>query len=465
MPSRIVGAFVFPDFWENSLRAKSNLARLRDCGVNAIMTESDSYELSALDATHKAGLRFFAGIACFSDHASNFRSLNKRPELWPVLENGERRPQMEWYVGMSPTDRTRQEEALAEIKSIALNYPVDGVFLDFARWPLHWEIELRPGRGRPLDSTFDPATLAKFEEATGALPRGLDSTSARAAWIRENRLGEWLEFKCRVVNDFVGEARNALRETKADAELGLYVVPDVNRLTESLTGQRISDLARLVDWVAPMLYHNILLQPPTWIASAVSSVVKVAGKKTLPVLQADFEPRPRGRWRLGTADVELRLERNAFASRRATRDRRAHRFPGNGADGRKGRFAASDARTHAAMTEFANRPDAILRVEHISKSFGAVVALQDATLHLPTGEITGLVGDNGAGKSTLIKIISGVLTPDAGSIEFGGKGGPFRPAGGGSGAWNRNRLSGPRARRKHGRLGERVSRSRTDNRT
>ena len=74
------------------------------------------------------------------------------------------------------------------------------------------------------------------------------------------------------------------------------------------------------------------------------------------------------------------------------------------------------------MTEFANRPDAILRVEHISKSFGAVVALQDATLHLPTGEITGLVGDNGAGKSTLIKIISGVLTPDAGSIEFGGKG-------------------------------------------
>jgi hypothetical protein len=77
---------------------------------------------------------------------------------------------MEWYVGMSPTDRTRQEEALAEIKSIALNYPVDGVFLDFARWPLHWEIELRPGRGRPLDSTFDPATLAKFEEATGRFP-------------------------------------------------------------------------------------------------------------------------------------------------------------------------------------------------------------------------------------------------------------------------------------------------------
>src|SRR6516165_6656663 len=66
-------------------------------------------------------------------------------------------------------------------------------------------------------------------------------------------------------------------------------------------------------------------------------------------------------------------------------------------------------------------PNALLRVESVSKSFGAVVALQDVTLHLPIGEITGLVGDNGAGKSTLIKIISGVLTPDSGSIEFGGK--------------------------------------------
>jgi len=69
----------------------------------------------------------------------------------------------------------------------------------------------------------------------------------------------------------------------------------------------------------------------------------------------------------------------------------------------------------------ANIPDALLRAERISRSFRAVVALQDASLHLPTGEITGLVGDNGAGKSTLVKIVSGVLTPDSGTIEFLGK--------------------------------------------
>lgn len=65
--------------------------------------------------------------------------------------------------------------------------------------------------------------------------------------------------------------------------------------------------------------------------------------------------------------------------------------------------------------------EVLLRAEHVNKNFGAVVALDRVTLHLPKGEITGLVGNNGAGKSTLIKIISGALTPDAGSIEFEGR--------------------------------------------
>jgi hypothetical protein len=256
------------------------------------MTESDSYEHAALDATHRAGLRFYAGVACFSDHASNFSMLKQRPELWPILENGERRPQMEWYVGMAPADRRLQESVLARIERVARNYEIDGLFLDFVRWPLHWEIELRPGRPRPLDSSFDAVTLAEFEAAIGALPPNLDTTAARAKWIRESRFEAWVDFKCRVVTDFVDEARNALKEAKPNAELGLYAVPDVDGLTEPLTGQRVRDLAQSVDWVAPMLYHNILLRPPNWVGAAVSDGVRLAGRKTLPVLQADSNRDP-----------------------------------------------------------------------------------------------------------------------------------------------------------------------------
>lgn len=65
--------------------------------------------------------------------------------------------------------------------------------------------------------------------------------------------------------------------------------------------------------------------------------------------------------------------------------------------------------------------DIVLQATGLKKSFGRVRALTDGSLKLRRGEIMALVGDNGAGKSTLIKCLSGVLTPDAGAIETGGK--------------------------------------------
>lgn len=62
----------------------------------------------------------------------------------------------------------------------------------------------------------------------------------------------------------------------------------------------------------------------------------------------------------------------------------------------------------------------IIRVEHISKRFGGVIALDDVSLSLHEGETCCLVGENGSGKSTLIKIISGVYTPDEGDIYIDG---------------------------------------------
>jgi simple sugar transport system ATP-binding protein len=62
-----------------------------------------------------------------------------------------------------------------------------------------------------------------------------------------------------------------------------------------------------------------------------------------------------------------------------------------------------------------------IRVENIAKSFGAVVALKDVWLRLGRGEVLGLIGDNGAGKSTLVKILTGYLKPDNGTIYVGGE--------------------------------------------
>jgi ABC-type sugar transport system ATPase subunit len=67
----------------------------------------------------------------------------------------------------------------------------------------------------------------------------------------------------------------------------------------------------------------------------------------------------------------------------------------------------------------------VIRVEHISKRFGAVRALEDVSMHLKRGEVLGLIGDNGAGKSTLIKIICGFQKPDSGQMFLDGD--PYEP--------------------------------------
>jgi simple sugar transport system ATP-binding protein len=63
----------------------------------------------------------------------------------------------------------------------------------------------------------------------------------------------------------------------------------------------------------------------------------------------------------------------------------------------------------------------LIRMEHISKSYGRVQALQDVTLAVGEREILGLLGDNGAGKSTLIKVLSGAVTPTSGDIFVRGR--------------------------------------------
>ena len=65
-------------------------------------------------------------------------------------------------------------------------------------------------------------------------------------------------------------------------------------------------------------------------------------------------------------------------------------------------------------------PDSIIEIQNLSKRYGDLVAVNNISLQVTRGEILGLLGPNGAGKTTTISMLTGLLSPDEGSIEIDG---------------------------------------------
>lgn len=63
---------------------------------------------------------------------------------------------------------------------------------------------------------------------------------------------------------------------------------------------------------------------------------------------------------------------------------------------------------------------ALVELDHVTRRYGDVVALDDVSLTVGEGELVGLLGPNGAGKSTLLSLVSGLRRPDAGTVRLSG---------------------------------------------
>ena len=61
-----------------------------------------------------------------------------------------------------------------------------------------------------------------------------------------------------------------------------------------------------------------------------------------------------------------------------------------------------------------------IQLEHVTKTFGPVIANHDVTMNIRRGEILSLLGENGSGKTTLMNMIAGIYYPDGGQIIVNG---------------------------------------------
>lgn len=261
---------------------KTRLAELQSYGINTIFSEADNYRDEVIYQVHVMDMQFMGGLTCFQ----NNDVLQEQPELHPIAHDGHPRPKMNWYVGITPSFETYAQSRLDALQTMLMNHRLDGVWLDFIRWALHWEQELRDDTPPPLESSFDPHTLQRFAQyADLEIPSG--AVAEQANWILTHHKSTWIEFKCQIISDFVRRAHQIMQTYGNDKPLGLDIVPAETTTREHLLGQRLPDLAEHSDYLSPMLYHHILGQSPTWITDMLDQFSAETSAKLLPFVQVD----------------------------------------------------------------------------------------------------------------------------------------------------------------------------------
>ena len=280
----IIGAYLGSHIWQswNPEQAEAELGRYKRYGINTIFAEADHYRRDIIQIAHDNDFRFVGGLTCFNDN----EALAHNPRLHPVCRDGRRRPQMNWYIGITPSYQAYARSRLDVLKQMAKTYKLDGIWLDFIRWPLHWEQELRDDTPAPLEASFDPHTLGCFADyADIDIPTG--TTKQQADWILQTHRDKWIDFKCWIITDFVAQAKRIVNADLPGKPLGLDIVPAKSSQREHLLGQRLSALASHADCFSPMLYHHALGFSPDWLTETLDELANETDKPLVPFVQVD----------------------------------------------------------------------------------------------------------------------------------------------------------------------------------
>ena len=238
-----------------------------------------------VEAVHTAGMKIYAEFGCFV--GANWWTAF--PDSRPVTDEGKPLEKEGWYYGVNPSAPKVRQKQLEALERLLTQHAIDGVWLDFIRWPCHWEV-LDPHLPR---TSFDSKTLARFSRDTGVqIPPGDTPTTAQT--ILDEFEDEWFTWRCEQITSWVAEAKAVLAKVRPDAVLGLFGVPwrlaDNDGAILKIIGQDYRALGQHVDVFSPMVYHLMCGHPPAWIGEVTTEIRQLSGKPVWPVVQSINEP-------------------------------------------------------------------------------------------------------------------------------------------------------------------------------
>lgn len=258
---------------------------LKSWRIDAIFGGYD--DSTFVDQLHQAGIKVFIEAGIFVGE----KLWKKNQFARPINDRGSPIEKEKWYAGVNPAIEEIRQLRLNYIRKLATKYKTDGIWLDFIRWPCHWEVP----HPKIEQTSLDDYTLNKFQLETAIeIPDSLVKIKARAQWLLKNHLGQWTEWKCGQITEFVKETRKIVKSVSEDILIGLFGVPwrpgDYDNAIMNIIGQDYKSLAAYVDVFSPMVYHLMCDRSVPWITEVTNWIHQETGKPVWPIIQATDEP-------------------------------------------------------------------------------------------------------------------------------------------------------------------------------
>jgi len=260
---------------------------LEDHGINAVFGGYENPEFLA--ACRKKKIRVFTDLVCFVGG----RHWHSHPESRPINADAKPIEKEEWYSGVCPNQKWLRQDLLEKAASLVKTHQLDGVWMDFIRYPCHWEME----KPKLYQSCFCDTCTRLFEKETGIkIPEEVKKDKKQTAdYILKNHGEKWSEWKCERIAGFVKQVSKLVKRENPAAMVGLFGLPwrndEFGGAIKDVVGQDFSLLARSgVDIFSPMAYHKMCYRDVPWIARTSSYFKGHTQKEVMPIIQACSVP-------------------------------------------------------------------------------------------------------------------------------------------------------------------------------
>lgn len=262
-------------------RIDKTLKLAKDIGIESVVLGSMSEKI--IEAVKYNGLKAYADFHCFEGE----KLWCEYPGSRPVGPDNTPISNEEWYFGANPAFGELSEKLEEDFKSLILIKGIDGVWLDFIRWPCHWEVY----QPRLLQTSFDDYTVRRFFEETGIERRDAEAKDQ----ILHECYNEWVLWRASIITSLVKKIWEIKNKNMPGIRLGLFGIPWLEKEYDgallSIIGQDYLSLSGYIDVFSPMAYHIMCNRTVLWITDSITKIKTETGKYVLPAVQCVDVPK------------------------------------------------------------------------------------------------------------------------------------------------------------------------------